>query len=230
MSKRVLIGLLALSVVVPLSTAVNMAEACHIRKTVFTGGIASTYCLGSLQCHVLGKGLGNTQKIPTFFSCEARGDFSNSNVQLVGIPECGNPGSKSHQSAGVNAFPVESIQGVTQVTRVDRNGNAIEDVFPTADQAALDAICEVAAPNPSWVGVDFTPCGNTSSPSFPPTFQAQVAAFTDEGGITEIVAGPKRYQCTLPNGLTCNDIFAAIEAQVDLETLGDLDCNEIPIP
>ena len=143
------------------------------------------YCVvwsGSVECGIGATGIGNVANDPVFLGCTVMG------IDTMWAAACGNPGSNSWTSPGINLVQFDGIlSGTYQLTQdnVDRNGNAYANVFTYADPGLLQEMTEKGAcPNTNWSVIDAVPCDMTVR-------DVQL----DAGGC---VTSDAFYSCTLP--------------------------------
>jgi hypothetical protein len=149
MSKKVILGILGISLILMLGTAAD-AAVC-VKKL---GGTCLMWT-GSVICGIDASGLGNCFNDPTFLACSATGTGE-------WVVACGNPGANQWTAPGINTAYFEgTVSGQTLVTpeMCDSNGNAYVFVTAKASPELLaDAVAAGACPNDNWTAIDAVPC------------------------------------------------------------------------
>ena len=177
--KYVFLGLLMITGYVLLSAQAD-ARTCVIYK-----GGTCVFWSGSVKCDVTANQLGNVTKEPKSAKCDVTSQAGPAGC-IEGLVVCGNPGANQHKAPGINltAF-CGTLEGLSQITSVDKNGAALTTVIASASDADLQTL-NAACPNTGWTAFDFVPC----------SMQA-IADVIDEN--TGASLGTATFNCTLPN-------------------------------
>ena len=171
MFKRLLlIGLLGIGLILPLATEAPgiVCPSGKVKSCCYdVGGSIKCYCCakvtGSIKCFIQASGLGNCLDNIRFLGCHVTGtgDYA---------VACGNPGTKSWESPGIQIvyYPGGEIVGeyvLVEPEQCDDNGNALVEVHAVPSENLFTALenagaCQNEGSNgkEQWQVKDAVPC------------------------------------------------------------------------
>ena len=145
--------------------------------------------LKSVECEIVGTGMGNVQKDPVVFACLVGPPQEATTIR--GLVVCGAPGKKLNEAPGIQVAEFDGT--FAEFDPVDpkncgKNGKCTQTVHSELSATQL-ATLNTACPNTNWVAKKFGPCAATVT--------IQAIGKCSDG--TEGALDQRQYNCVIAN-------------------------------